>query len=355
MQNNINNQDEISLKDIILKIQNLVNYLKSKWRLIFLIGFIGAILGLCYSFIKKPVYKTNLTFVLEEKGEGGLGVYAGIASQFGFSIGSEGGGVFTGDNIIELMKSRLMIEKTLLSEVNISNKKDLLINHYIRFNKLDEKWAKIEKMKDIKFIVGVPRERYTIKQDSILWKIYEKISGSNLTVEKIDKKLSIISVNVNSTNELFSKLFTEQLVKNVSEFYVETKTQKSRANVKLIQNRTDSVKRELDNAMSGYAREKDQNQNLIRMQGQLSSLKKQTDIQVLTAMYPEMIKNLELAKLNLMRDEPLIQVIDTPILPLEKEKLGKVKGMILGAFVFGFLTVIFLLIKRMFKDININS
>ena len=47
-----------------------------------------------------------------------------------------------------------------------------------------------------------------------------------LSVTQKDKKISIISVEVNSKNESFSKAFAENLISNVAEFYIETKRYK---------------------------------------------------------------------------------------------------------------------------------
>jgi uncharacterized protein involved in exopolysaccharide biosynthesis len=63
------------------------------------------------------------------------------------------------------------------------------------------------------------------------------------------------------------------------------------------------------------------------------------------------VVNLELAKLALRKETPLIQVIDRPILPLKKEKLGKLKSLILGGFLAGFLTVLVLIFKKLFAGI----
>jgi hypothetical protein len=67
--------------------------------------------------------------------------------------------------------------------------------------------------------------------------------------------------------------------------------------------------------------------------------RKQTDITVLATAYGELLKNLELAKFNLLRETPLIQVIDTPLLPLENKKIGRLTGGIFFAFAFGVMAV----------------
>ena len=115
--------DEISLKELIQKIQEWIAYLKTQWKLIIGIAALGGIIGFVYASFQKPTYSATTTFVLEEdKGGGGLGGAMGLASSFGFDLGGGGGGLFTSSNIIELMKSRLVVEKTLLNPVKVSGK-----------------------------------------------------------------------------------------------------------------------------------------------------------------------------------------------------------------------------------------
>lgn len=340
-------QEEISLKELILKIQEWYKFLLSKWKNILIAGILGSVLGLSYSFVKKPIYTANLTFALEEKSANGGGLGA-IASQFGFNIGGSEGGAFTGDNIIELLKSRYIIEKTLLTEVEINGKKDLLVNKYIQFNKLDEKWAKNPLLSDFKFLHS-NRERFTLQHDSILGKIQKNIAESMLTVNKVDKKLSIVKVSFLSKDEIFAKYFTENIVKNVTDFYIETKTLKSRVNISLLEYRVDSVRRELDAAMYGRAQFSDQNMGLVRQSAAVPKVKQEMKVQMLGTMYGELIKNLELSKLTLMREEPLIQIIDKPILPLEKNRIGKLSGIILGGFIMGFIYTLIIILQKIIK------
>ena len=130
-----NHTDEISLKEIFLKIGEWYRYLLSKWLIILLFGLLGGALGLTYAWFKKPIYTATTTFVLEEDKTGGMGSLAGLASMVGLNLGGGGGGIFQGENILELYKSRNMIEKTLLSKVVIKGKQTLLIDRYIEFNK----------------------------------------------------------------------------------------------------------------------------------------------------------------------------------------------------------------------------
>ena len=145
--------DEISLKELILKLGEWWRYLWSRWLVILIVGLLGGALGLVMAILKKPTYTAELSFVLEdEKGGGGLAAYAGIASQFGISLGGAGGGgLFEGDNIIEFLKSRAMIEKTLLSTAAFQGKEDLLVNRYVAFNELRAAWEEDDRLRDIRF------------------------------------------------------------------------------------------------------------------------------------------------------------------------------------------------------------
>lgn len=340
-------EEEISLKEIFQKLILWLQFLKSKWRILILAGLIGVVGGIAFSFIKKPIYTATLTFALEEKSAGGASGLSSIASTFGINLGGSEGGAFAGDNLIELMRSRLLIQKALLSNVRIGDKEMLLITHYINYNKLTEKWSENKNLEGLNF-----DEKYKNLQvrekDSILGEIYVGILKGILSVTKIDKKLSIISVKTTSENEIFSKLFCENLVKNVTEFYIETKVGKSRKNIELLANRVDSVKNELDQAMYGRASFADQNIGLIRQSAAVPKLKQEMRVQMLGTMYGELVKNLEFSKLALMREEPLIQIIDTPIYPLKKEKLSFIKASVLGGFLLFITFALYLTFKNIY-------
>lgn len=346
--------DEISLKELIEKAKDWYSFLWSQWIKIFLAGLIGAGIGLTYSFIKKPIYTANLSFALEdEKGMGGLGSALGLASTLGLDLGGSGGGIFTGSNLTELFKSRSMVEKTLLSPVTVDGKVISLAEMYIQNNKWRDNWKENPKLTSIQFLPNSDRKNFSRMQDSIIGSMYSNLSKSSLLVGQKDKKVSIININVSSTNELFAKYFCEALAKEVSDFYIKTKSKKARLNMAILQKQTDSIRGELNGAITGVAAANDNTFNLnpalnIR---RAPSMKRQVDVQANTAILTELVKQTELAKVTLRRDTPLIQVIDRPILPLAKERVGKMKGMILGGFIGGFLILIYLIIKRIFKQL----
>jgi len=346
-------RDEMSLKDVMLKLRNLYLYLLSNWIVVLSFGFVGSILGFSYAYFKQPVYIARTTFVLES-GDGGDGMaqYAGLASMVGLDIGGgAGNGIFKGDNILELYKSRNMIEKALLTEVKFHEKKQLLVDRFVEFNDLRKSWRKNPDLVNFKFDRFSTNNRL---QDSILGTIVTDIYKNYLNVFKPDKKLSIISAEVKSNDEFFSEVFNNEIVNHVNEFYVQTKTKKSLNNVTILQRKVDSVRSVMNGAIYSAAVVLDATPNLNptrQVQRSAPMQRSQFSAETNKAILAELVKNLELSKMSLLRETPLIQVIDQPVLPLEKERFGKIKGGILGGMAFVFFAFFFLVFKRILRKI----
>ena len=358
MQNQESVTDEISLKELIEKVIEVFKFLRSKWLIIALMGIVGGAIGLGYAWVKKPVYKAMVTFALEDDKQsgGGLSGALGLASSLGFDLGGSAGGAFSGGNLIELMKSRKMVDKALLNPIQSGYDSitlaDRLIEILKKRKKLEEEKIWVGKTL---FPIGADQKKFNLKQDSILAVLYQSVTGENaiLNVYQKDKKISIITVEVNTVSELFSKVFAESIVKEVSQFYIETKSKKARNNVAILQKQADSVRNELNQAITGVAVVSDNTFNLnpALNVNRVPSTKKQVDIQANTAILTQLVTNLELAKVALMKETPLIQLIDQPILPLKKDKPGKLKFLLLGGFLGHFLSALYFLAKRFFNNL----
>lgn len=347
-----NNSEDLSLKEIILSSVEMCRYLITKWIIIFVFSSFGAIIGFIKAKYSKPIYTATTTFVLEEGDKAnGLGSYAGLASMAGINLGG-GGGIFQGDNILILYRSRSMIEKALLTKVNYEGKDQLLVDCYIDFNKLREQWSEKPELRKIQF--NTLKSNFSRLQDSVLGTIVQQIDKSYLSVSKPDKKLSIIKTEVKAPNEFFAKTFNEQIVKNVNDFYVQTRTKKSLDNIAILQQKTDSVRAAMNGSIYRAAAASDATPNLNATRQKQRSVPLQTSqfsIEANKTMLGELLKNLELPKISVRKEAPLIQVIDQPVYPLEADKPSKLKGIIAGGIIAGFLVCLALIIRKIFKSI----
>jgi len=343
--------DEVSVKDMLIKIRAYKSYFYTKWLTILIYIVLGGLFGAFYSIYKKPVYTATTTFVLDDGGKSGgsLGQYSDLASMAGINIGGGQGGLFQSENIIALYKSRTMIKKTLLAKKSFDDKDMLIIERYIQFNNLRDKWSSNPKLKNINFN-GDPNS-FSRLQDSVITDVYNKINGKNLNVAAPDKKSSIINVQVESNDELFSKLFAETLVENVNTFYIQTKIKKSLQNFNILKHQSDSVRTMLNSSISGVASlmEQDPNSNPYLVSLKVPSQKRQIDVQANGAIYGEVVKNMEIANMAVLQTKPLIQLIDQPVLPLEKDEVGLIKGIAIGVLIAGILSLIGLAISMNLK------
>jgi hypothetical protein len=346
-------KDEITLKHLFDKYAAWYHFLISKWKIIFLVGIVGGLLGFGYALTRKPVYKAVLTFALEGDKSGGSGGVLSLASQFGLSLGGSGGGIFEGSNLNELFKSRSMVEQTLMKPVAYKGETISYAEMYIQINKWRENWIKKPKFAKIQFLPNTKRKYFTRVHDSILGMISGDLSKNSLYIGQKDKKVDIITMEFSSGNEQFSKDFCEALAREVGLFYVTTKSKKARINMEILERQTDSIRGELNNAITGVATANDNTFNLnpalnVR---RVPSSRKQVDVQANAAILTELVKQTELAKVTVRRETPLIQVLDRPILPLKTQRFGKLKGLVMGGFLGGFLTISVLIGRVRFKQL----
>jgi len=118
------------------------------------------------------------------------------------------------------MRSRLIIENTLLSDVDVKGKNQTLAEMYISANKLRGSFRNNSELKTFNSCLGQDRTKFNLLQDSLLDEFHKTLLTNVFFVDKLGKKFNIVIVKVISKNGLFAKCFAEILVKEVSEFYV---------------------------------------------------------------------------------------------------------------------------------------
>ena len=337
--------DEMQLKDILIKLSEYKFYLIKKKISIISVAILFLIIGFVYALNSDVKYNAELTFVVEADQSGGsLGAMSGIASQFGFDIGSGStNSTFSQQNILELLKSRGVVEATLMQNGVVNGKTDLLIEHYLSINQYKEDW-------EDNLISFTFHSKLTQTHDSISGDIWRVISVDKLLIELQSDDANIINLSYSSLNDEFAKQFVESLIKQMSKMYVEHQTAQASNTLDFLQDRADSVFVELEIAEEEFAKVKDVNQRIVKASGRLKELQLMRNVEVLGTMYLEIVKNLELSKITLLNNTPIINIIDRPILPLEQSNNSKILLSFLGAFLGGFLSISFFIFRKLFKD-----
>lgn len=346
----IEEEERISIKEVILRLRGLFFYLLSNWKLIIIGGSLIALLLITYGLVRSIKYTAETTFVVGGSSGQGSDI-SSLASVVGLPVNALGdkNGLFSASNIALLYKSDRMLRNTFMEIQEIEGVKERLITRYARKHNRLVSWQK----KIPGFTWEIPMEKMDVVHDSLLFIIMTDFRKKKLTAGKVDRRLDLLSIKVTDTDPLFAQKFNQRLVENVNDFYIDTKTLKTETTLRILQKQADSVKTELDNTLKSYAMASESvpNRNSVRSSVLVKSQKLEIDLEVLSAVYKEVLRELELAKIKHQENIPIIQIVDAPILPLESNKFRKLYLGILSVLIGGFIMVFYLTMKRIFQSV----
>lgn len=344
-------EPEFSFMNLLAQQKNNLIFLWSHRMKLIIIGFLGAIIGALYAYLKPVTYTATLTFVVEESKASGGSLLSGLAGQFGLDLGgvSGGGGVLAGDNVQQLLKSNRMIKNTLLTPYRAGSP-ITLADKYAETNKFKAAWeAKYTDGKTLRF--PVDQKSYSRLQDSLLNVLIMNIRDKELGIGKPDKKLSFFQTSVTMRNEELASLFTTRLIDQATSFYIETRTKRQRTNINRLQARADSIGRLLN--QKTYSASAANNimldLNPAYPTANVGVELKERDKMMLQNIFSEIVKNLEVSRTMLMQETPTFQVVDLPELPLKKNRTGYLLALIYGGLISSVLFALYLLLFKVQK------
>ncbi len=345
-------EDEITLKELILKVQEFYREVLRNWKIVAVFLVLGGSYFL-YTAITTPVtYVADMTFMVNEESGGSNGGMGSILGQFG--LGGGGGGEFNLDKIAELSKSLRITKEALFEKAVVKNKLDYFANHIIKAEQIHEKWKKdTTGLKDFYF-TNSEIEKFGKTERRALKIVYNQVKG-NPNIEPLmlvyyEKETSILTMEVESQSEELSILFLKELYEKVSQFYIKESTDKPKATFDKLKEKRDSISQELARKESLLAKAIDSNIGLVSRSAQLKIDRLQRDVQMLSVAYAEIVKNTEMAAFNLKIAMPFFQVIDEPFSPLRPNRESKIKAIILGAFLGSFLAIIIIIGRKIYRD-----
>lgn len=344
--------DEISLKELIQKLGEWFAYLKTQWWKIAIAGIIGGALGFLYAWMQPITYTAKTTFVVEDAKSGpSLGGLASLAGQFGVDVGGGGGGgLIAGDNILLYFKSESLAREVLLSPWDSLGRK-CFADAYVEAYELNKIWQDNPSIGKVSFsIKNGPIQNVRI-QDSLLQEIIRSISKNKFSIGRVDKKAGFLEVSVTSISEDWAKRFCDKIVEVAVKRYLSLKTERQQKTVDKLQARVDSIgsllnlKTTASASLQTALSTMDVNP-LYRTGTAVASELSSRDKTMLAAVYGEVVKNLELAKFTLSQETPVIQVVDSSIFPLVKNKKSRLSMAIQLSVIFSFVYLFVIVLKK---------
>jgi hypothetical protein len=346
-------EEQITIKDIILKIISIFKSIIKNWKIVLLFGIIGGALGFLYDYKNQtdPTYKSLTQFYLETAVP--TNDYGGFASMLGGG-GGGGGGLFSGENLLTLIKSTDFMEKILLREITIAGKKHIMCNYFYQKNRPEKKEAeKKEKVKEeYVFLKHTNKEKFTLPEFNSLAIVKgPAIVATNLTAED---KSSFMNLSVVTFDDTLSKVYADVFLETLREYYIDSKTDKIKNTIKRQERIVDSLRYLSQANESALARVKDQYKEAVFEQGHVLEQQLTRKSQMLTNSFSEQERSLQNLKLQLYQDSPLFKITSPQRFPLSPSGSSLTKnyktGIYIGIFVSLIFIVLFDAIREIMKD-----
>lgn len=308
--------------------QLIFKHLKAflKFMLTHIYVLAAAIILLIYFFYLKANkveenYTARISFMLADEDMQSQPGAFNLASQLGL-VNQQVGSNKT--ILKELLDSRKLIENTLFYEIELNKEKDLIINHYIKLKaKLNN--AKPDNLFDKTYKIGLDDLK-----DSYLASIAWEIKGRYTSVIR---ESGFFDLSFTAPNEYFTKKFLETHLASLTDYYKNKRTQRSVSVLKFAQKRVDSLSNVLAGKESAVASSVDNNILGVFNVTKVPEIRNKRNMELVSTMYSEAVINLENAKMSVVKETPMIQVIDDIRFPLQFNAKPMNKNITLGVII----------------------
>ena len=345
--------DEITLKQVI---ESVADYLREIWSNIIFIGLIalfGGIIGGVLWYLTPDQYEAEYTFMINEDQGGSMLGLGSILGQIG--LGSAGDVKL--DKIMELARSREICADVLFRKENIDGKGDYLGNHFISSLENEGEWGASSLIYGPSDLKGFRFAHDSIPVFELLEKKALKTGQKKLNyalTTLIDEVTGVMTFKVVTTSEVLSANLCSALFEEVTEYYRDKTVEKQLSTFNTLQYKCDSIYGLLNKKEFELANFKDTYRNQWLNTENVTTSRLRREINMLTLMYGEAIKNREVAEFSLQNQTPFMQPIDEPMMPLKRLKapiwLQVLRYLIFGAVI----GVVYVALKKLYRDI-VNS
>lgn len=304
-------------------------------KLILFFILLGFIIGIAYSYFSKDLFIAQYKFLIKDDRPKSLN--GALASSFGFDINAiDDLNLYQSNNFPDLLKSRKVIENSLLKTVKKNNRvvtfADLYFNLFFSKSEINQK--------NYLFPAQLRRDLFSRNQDSVFNLIYRDIVDNRLTIVRDKKNQNVFIAEFNSESEFFSINFLNTIFDVVLEDYLALKS----SNIKLLQDRILDLKKETNvmlnstNSSTNFI----SRLNFDFFKSNEYNLELDLKIKILN----NLTEQLEISKLNFLNNYQLIQTIDNPTIPLIRKKFNGLIVVFLSGFMFGLFSILYILLKK---------
>lgn len=332
--------DQFSLENVLVSLIGFIPFVKRNKRMIIIFTAVGLLTGLGVEIYKSSnsLKKTKIVFVLEsESADNGL---AGLASSLGLGGISSGNSIFSGENFKELLKTKNIYRKAILTKVKVGNRTDYFGNFFLEKSNLEEhEWSNLP-ADFIKFRFKTGNLDSIGIQDKNIINAISGYLNDNTDIFLDNPKSTFQTLTVETRNDTLTHVWAQLYLKTITDYYIDTKTKKSKELLVIMDKRVDSLRSALYYTQGKLANYNDQNQQIIFQRARVIAERLQMNSTQLQSLYFEALRNYDNLKFSLVKEAPLLTIIEDSELPIitlpykwgKIIAIGTILGFLLGCF-----------------------
>jgi len=345
----MNVQKEMSVKPLHgneLDYMVLLNKLWNKRKIIFIAILAGVVIGLLVALLSPNEYQVTTTMLPQSDTEGGMGKISSLASLAGFDLDMN-----SGESDISPIIYPQVLESApfMLKLMNIPftfQQVDHPVSIYDYYMKI-RKPSVLELVRQ--YTIGLPgvfkasvKGSQTVSrtdkngplvmtenQDMIM-----QLLASCITLS-INKKEGYLTLTCTMSEPLLAAQVAQQAQILLQTYITEFKTKKAVDQLLFIERRCAEKKVDCMNAQSRLASFQDRNWHISTASALAEQERLQNEYDIANAVYSELAKSLEQAKIQVKRKTPVFAIIKPVVVPLEKSQPQRSKILAIW-IIFGF-------------------
>ena len=291
-------------------------------------------LAFAFAFLSTPFYKTEAKIIYQTSGgsqSGSLSTLAALAGVAGISTSK-------GDDPSAYLN-------------------DIILSNYMLQSVLAEKWKVSKALPDTSNPVTL-QTLWKIKPDTTKenWQIkleyhmLDLLKKSKYIVFSQDKKSGVITLSTEFQDPQVSFDMNNFIFNQLNDILVNKMHFKASENRKFTEERLAEIKENLKESEESLRRFRLRNRLRIDPTDELEDARLQRDVLMNQEIMIQLRKQYELAKIDEARDMPVLDVIDTPMKPIEKSKPKRKIVVLAGGMAAVFFSILIVVLYDLFLE-----
>jgi uncharacterized protein involved in exopolysaccharide biosynthesis len=294
--------NEITLRDLISII-----WREKIWVILITIAVTG--IAVVHALMQKEIFSTSTIFITKTGKSGGSGL-SSLASIAGVSLGNS-------------------------SDVDVADYLNIVVQDKEFLKKLlEKKWFYNNGSMYLKDIWELQFDSVKINdQYAVLKTQLDYIRGNKVIGNNKDKRTGIQTLTVNAPSAQLAYDINVEVIAQLSDYIRNSIKSQAKEKREFTEKRIAEVKEDLDKNENDLARFKERNIASSSPKLMLEEMRLTRQITINQEVYIQLQKQYEMTKIEELNDQPLVQIIKSPEIPLNRSKPDRRQIVVLGFLV----------------------